>query len=95
MKVTRGRSFQNEAGSWEKLEVELTTDDLLTEEISIEKHLHPLMLEIRADQQIVSFSHRLGNISEAQAKAESEKLKVARKRVLAMSQTNLPSRLSR
>lgn len=63
MKVTRGRTFEKD-GAWEKLEVELTTEDLLPTEAALEAHLQPLLLEIRADQQLVSFTHRLGEMSD-------------------------------
>lgn len=92
MKVTRGRTFELE-GVWEKVEVELTTDDLLPEESAVEAHLRPLLLEIRADQQIVSFAHRLGSIDDVKAREASDALKAARRRVLGMSKASLPARL--
>lgn len=93
MKVTRGRTFEKD-GAWEKLEVELSTDDLLPEEAALEPNLQPLLLEIRADQQLVSFAHRLGAMSSEDMHEASKVLREARRRVVGMSKTHLPPRLT-
>lgn len=94
MKVTRGRTFEKD-GAWEKLEVELSTDDLLPAEAALEAHLQPLLLEIRADQQLVSFTHRLGEMSNEDMREASRELREARRRVVAMSTTQVPTRLTK
>lgn len=94
MKVTRGRTFEKD-GAWEKLEVELSTDDLLPAEAALEPHLQPLLLEIRADQQLVSFTHRLGEMSDEDMREASLALRQARRRVLSMSTSQVPTRLTK
>lgn len=94
MKVTRGRTFEKD-GAWEKLEVELSTDDLLPEEAALEPNLQPLLLEIRADQQLVSFSHRLGAMPTTEMREASEVLREARRRVVGMSKSHIPTRLTK
>lgn len=94
MKVTRGRTFEKD-GAWEKLEVELTTEDLLPTEAALEAHLQPLLLEIRADQQLVSFTHRLGEMSDEDMRAASLALREARRRLVATSKDQLPKRLTK
>jgi hypothetical protein len=106
MKVTRGKSFETQPTSdggfwkrgkvlsvWEKIEVELDDADLLPEEKAIEAHLQPLLLEIRAEQQLIMFLRRVGHITKEEAEEQSAQLKAARRSVLSMSKTNVPPRL--
>jgi hypothetical protein len=94
MKVTRGRTFEKD-GAWEKLEVELSTADLLPAEAALEPHLQPLLLEIRADQQLISFTHRLGEMTDEDMRDASRELREARRRVVAMSTSQVPARLTK
>lgn len=80
MRVLRGTAFQGENG-WEKIEVELDSGDLLEEEASVEPHLQPLLLEVRADQQIVAFLERIGHLTPELAAEQSEALRDTRRRL--------------
>lgn len=104
MKVTRGKSFEirpegrfwkkfRVESEWEKIEVELDDADLLPEEQAIEAHLQPLLLEIRAEQQLIMFLRRVGRITKEEAEEQSAQLKTARRSVLSMSKTSVPPRL--
>ena len=84
MRVVRGKSFETEQGSWEKLEIELDDRDLLPDELKVAAQLQPLLLETRAEQQLSSFLRRLGKVSAAEAKEVGESLKKARQDIFAL-----------
>ncbi|MCW4026121.1 MAG: hypothetical protein NWE76_01390 [Candidatus Bathyarchaeota archaeon] len=70
MRVVRGRSFVDDAGVWHKVEVELSSDDLLPEEQKSGLSSHATLLELRAEQYVLASLTRSGFITEAQAKEE-------------------------
>lgn len=82
MKVLRGKYFEDEDGVWQKIEVELTEDDLLSEEAEAPDHTKPTLLEIRAEQYINAFLAREGVISEEQLADKKNSLSSLRTMIL-------------
>lgn len=79
MRIMRGKSYEGRDGHWEKIEVELETQDLLEDEKKFPEYLWPILLELRAEQHIIMFMLRNGKISKEDAKAKSEELKAVRR----------------
>ena len=55
MKVIRGKSYEDDDGNWNKIEIELTEDDLSLEEGKASETAKPILLELKAETYIVSF----------------------------------------
>ena len=86
MRVVRGRTFEKD-GVWDKLEVELDQNDLLPAEKSARAQVQPLLLEVRAEQQLIAFLSRAGQISLSEASEASAALKKQRENLLRQQET--------
>ena len=53
MRVTRSTTFQRSDKTWEKIEIELDSSDLLPEELLVPDHVKAQLLELRIDKHIV------------------------------------------
>ena len=82
MKVLRGKYFEGEDGVWQKIEVELSENDLLAEEEDAPAHTKPTLLEIRAEQYINSFLAREGIISDEELENKKNSLSSLRTMIL-------------
>ncbi len=66
MRVVRSKTFQN-AGVWEKVEVELDDADLLPDELAAAPHVQPQLLEIRIDKHLTMHLLRNGFLTKEEA----------------------------
>ena len=67
MRVMRGKTFEGNKGVWEKIEVELDSNDLLPDEIDAPKQIQLQLLEIRADRNLILFMSRHDRITKKEA----------------------------
>jgi hypothetical protein len=84
MRVMRGKSFEND-GIWEKLEIELDGSDLLPIEANAPLHVQPMLLELRAEQHLVTFMYRKGYYTMVEAKDVADEIKQRRKDLMGPS----------
>lgn len=82
MKVVRSKTFQKKDGTWEKVEVELDSSDLLDDEKSCPEVIQPQLLEVRADKAIYLMMERIGTLSQDEVLEECQKLDEYRKTLL-------------
>lgn len=78
MRIVRAKSFEDRNGDWQKIEVEMTSDDLLKEELEASAASQPTLLELRAELFIIASMHRLGNISSEEAQKLAENIEQIR-----------------
>ena len=86
MRVMRGKTFEGEKGVWEKIEVELDTDDLLPEEQIAADQVKLQLLEIRADKHLLLFLSRSNKISKDDAQQQLKELNEYRDKLLSIKQ---------
>lgn len=82
MRVVRAKSFEDKNGDWQKIEIEMTSDDLLKEELDASPASRPTLLELRAELFLIASMHRLGNISAAEAQKSAENIEQIRAALL-------------
>lgn len=75
MRVMRGKTFEAKNGMWEKIEVELDSNDLLPEEKNSPPQVQMQLLEVRADYNLVLFLARHGHMSKEAAQEKLDELK--------------------
>jgi len=67
MKVARGKTFQNENGVWEKIEIELDTSDLLPDELAASEQVQAQLLEARIDKHLIMHLYRHNQLTKDEA----------------------------
>ena len=82
MRVMRGKTFEGEKGVWEKIEVELDTNDLLPDEQTAADQVKLQLLEIRADKHLLLFLSRANKIPKEEAQSQLKSLNDYRDKLL-------------
>lgn len=67
MRVSYGKTFENADGEWERVEFELTGDDLLPSEKKANQTGHPMLLALRAEQNLWFFLRSNGYVTDDEA----------------------------
>lgn len=82
MRVLRGKTYESKKGVWEKIEVELDSNDLLPEEQDAPQEVQIQLLQLRADKNIILFMKRSGKLSKEESTALLEELSDYRKALI-------------
>jgi len=82
MRVMRGQTFEGPNGVWEKIEVELDSNDLLPDEKAAADQVKLQLLEIRADKHLLLFMSRSNRIDSQEAKSKLAELDMYKKKLL-------------
>lgn len=84
MRVLRGKSYEAKRGVWEKIEVELDSNDLLPDEQTAPLEIQVQLLELRADRNIVLFMRRAGKLTKEEAEDLLAELSAYRKTLMSL-----------
>lgn len=84
MRVLRGKTYQVKKDSWDKIEIELDSNDLLPDEQGAPLEVQAQLLELRADKNIVLFMRRSGKLSQEEAENLLSELAEHRKVLLSL-----------
>ena len=82
MRVVRSKTFESSEGTFEKIEIELTSTDLTNDETYLPTHLQAVALELKAEQHILAFLMRHTDTSKEELREKNEEIKGLYKKIM-------------